>query len=70
MDAIFEMLGIFLIANMVTEEEIKQTILLSVIGPCTFKLLRNLLTPEKLGDKPYSNLFKVLKITLVQNLLR
>ena len=47
-------------ANKVTEDGIKRTTLLSVIGPRTFKLLRNLLTPEKPGDKPYADLVKVL----------
>ena len=42
-----------LIANKVTEEEMKQATLF-------FKLLRNLSTPEKLGDKPSVNLVKVL----------
>ena len=55
-----ERLEFFLIANKVTEEEMKRATLLSVIGPRTFKLLRNLLTPEKPGDKPFANLVKVL----------
>ena len=38
----------------------KRATLLSVIGPRTFKLLRNLLTPEKPGDKLYADLVKVL----------
>ena len=44
-----ERLEFFLIANKVTEEKMKQAILLLVIGPRTFKLLRNILTPEKPG---------------------
>ena len=55
-----ERLEFFLIANKVTEEEMKRATLLSVIGPRTFKLLRNLLTPEKPGDKSYAELVKVL----------
>ena len=55
-----ERLEFFLIANKVAEEEMKRATLLSVIGPRTFKLLRNLLTPEKPGDKPYADLVKVL----------
>ena len=43
-----------------TEDEMKRATLLSVIGPRSFKLLRNLLTPEKPGDKPYADLVKVL----------
>ena len=38
----------------------KRATLLSVIGPRTFKLLRNLLTPDKPGDKSYAELVKVL----------
>ena len=52
-----ERLEFFLIANKVAEEEMKRATLLSVIGPRTFKLLRNLLKPS---DKPYSDLVKVL----------
>ena len=55
-----ECLEFFLIADKVTEEEMKRATLLSVIGLRTFKLLRNLLTAEKPGDKPYSNLVKML----------
>ena len=43
-----------------TEEEIKHATLLSVIGSRTFKLLRNLLTLEKPGEKSYAELVKVL----------
>ena len=54
-----ERLELFLIANKVTEDKMKRATLLSVISPRTFKLLRNLSTPEKLGDKPYADLVKV-----------
>jgi len=43
-----ERLEFFLIANKVTDEDLKRTTLLSVIGPCTFKVLRNLLALDKL----------------------
>ena len=55
-----ERLEFFLIANKVTEADMKRATLLSVIGPRTFKLLRNLLTPDKPGDKSYADLVKVL----------
>ena len=42
------------------EEEMKRITLLSVIGPHTFKLLRNLLTPDTPGEKSYADLVKVL----------
>ena len=55
-----EHLEFFLITNKVTEDEMKHATLLSVIRPRTFKLLQNLLTPEKPGDKLYDDLVKVL----------
>ena len=55
-----ERLEFFLIANKVTENELKRATLLSVIGPRTFKLLRNLITLDKPGDKSYDELVKVL----------
>ena len=63
-------LEFFLIANKVMDGDLKHATLLSVIGPCTFKLLRNLLTPDKLGDKSYAELVEVLTATSVQNLPR
>ena len=48
-DAIF-------LANGIDEAEKKRTVFLSVIGPATFKLLRNLLAPEKPGKKAYDAL--------------
>ena len=50
----------FLIANKVKEADLKHATLLSVIGPHTFKLLQNLLTPDKLGDKSHAKLVKAL----------
>ena len=49
-----ERLEFFLIANKVTDDALKRATLLSVIGPRTFKLLRNLITPAKPGDKTYN----------------
>ena len=43
-----------------TDNNLKQATLLSVIGPRTFKLLRNLITPDKPGNKSYEDLVKVL----------
>ena len=56
-----ERLEFFLIANKVTDNDLKRATFLSVIGPRTFKLLRNLITPNKPGDKSYEDLVKVLK---------
>ena len=53
-------LEFFLIANKVTDNDLKRATLLSVIGPRTFKFLRNLITPDKPGKKSYEDLVKVL----------
>ena len=55
-----ERLEFFLIANKVTDNDLKRATLLSVIGPRTFKFLRNLITPDKPGEKSYEDLVKVL----------
>ena len=55
-----ERLEFYLMANKVTGKEMKQATLLSVIGPRTFTVLRNLLAPDKPGDKTYAQLVKVL----------
>ena len=52
-----ECLEFFLIVNKVTDDA---STLLSVIGPRTFTLLRNLVTPAKPGDKIYAELVEVL----------
>ena len=44
-----------------TDNNLKRVKFLSVIRPRTFKLLRNLITPNKPGDKSYEELVKVLK---------
>ena len=49
-----------IIANKVTDDALKRATLLSVIGPRTFKLLWNLITPAKPGDKTYAELVEVL----------
>ena len=55
-----ECLEFSLIANKVTDDVLKRATLLSVMGPRTFKLLRNLITPVKPGDKTYAELVEVL----------
>ena len=45
---------------MYTDDTLKRATLLSVIGPRTFKLLTNLITPAKPGDKTYTELVEVL----------
>ena len=51
-----ERLDHFLAANSITEEDKKRSILLTVIGPETYKLLRSLSHPAKPGEKTYADL--------------
>jgi len=55
-----ERLEFFLIANKVTDEAQQRAILLSVVGPRTYKTLRSLITPAKPADKSFADLVKVL----------
>ena len=55
-----ERLGHFFAANGITEAEKKRAVFLSVIGPAAYKLLRNLVSPEKPGEKAYADLVEVL----------
>ena len=55
-----ERLEFFLIANKVTDNALKRATFLSMMGLQTFKLLRNLITPAKPGDKTYAELVEVL----------
>ena len=55
-----ERLTQFFLANGIDEAEKKRAVFLSVIGPATFKLLRNLLAPEKPGEKAYDALITTL----------
>ena len=47
-------------ANDITEAPKKRAVLLTVIGPATYKVLRNLVSPEKLGEVEFSELVKTL----------
>ena len=49
-----ECLTHFFLANGIDEAEKKRAVFLSVIGPATYKLLRNLLAPAKPGEKAYN----------------
>ena len=55
-----ERLSFFFDANGISETEKKRAVLLSVIGAPTYKLLSDLLSPDKPGDKSYTDLVKVL----------
>lgn len=54
-----EHLGHFL-ANGITKAEKKWAVLLTVIGPTTYKVLSNWIVPKKPGDELYANLVKAL----------
>ena len=56
-----ERLDHFFEANEVTNADKKRAILLTVIGPSAYKLLRSLLAPAKLKDKTYTELVGILK---------
>ena len=56
-----ERLDHFFEANEVADADKKRAILLTVIGPSAYKLLRSLLAPAKLKDKTYTELVGILK---------
>lgn len=56
-----ERLKHYFIANGVTDNEKKRSILISASGPATYKLLRSLVGAETLGTKTYDSLVKILK---------
>ena len=53
-----ERLEHYFVANDVTTAARKQAVLLTVIGPDAYKLLRNLVAPAKPGDKSYDELVR------------
>ena len=55
-----ERLEHFFVANGIDGAEKKRAVFLSVIGPSTYKTLRNLLSPDKPGDKSYASLVDTL----------
>ena len=55
-----ERLGHYFEANGITAAGKKRAVLLTVIGPSAYKVLRNLISPTKPGDESYSNLVKAL----------
>ena len=48
-----ERLGLFFIANSITTAEKKRAVFLSVVGAATYKVLRNLISPELPSEKSY-----------------
>ena len=56
-----ERLSHFFEANLIVDEERKKSLLLTMMGPSAFKLLRNLVSPAKPGDKTYVELVETMK---------
>ena len=56
-----ERLQFYFTANCITTEEKKRAVFLSVIGALTYRVLRNLLTPDKPGDKTFTELTAMLE---------
>ncbi len=56
-----ERLEFYFVANGITTEEKKLAVFLSVIGSPTYRILRNLLTPNKPGEKSYAELTDTLQ---------
>ena len=56
-----ECLGYFFVANSIETEGKKKAVLLSAIGAGTYKLLKNLLAPAKLGDKTFAELTQAME---------
>ena len=57
-----ERLTHFFQANDIDDAGKKRAVLLSVVGPVTYKLLRNLLAPAKPGEKTYGELVTKLSV--------
>lgn len=57
-----EELGHFFIANGIADAARKRAILLSSVGSQTYSLIRNLLSPDKPGDKSYDDLTALLQV--------
>nr|XP_033495922.1 uncharacterized protein K02A2.6-like [Epinephelus lanceolatus] len=55
-----EILDHFFVANDIDNDEKTRAVLLSGVGAPTYALMRNLLSPDKLGDKSYSDLVRLL----------
>ncbi|XP_071846052.1 uncharacterized protein [Apostichopus japonicus] len=55
-----ERLTHYFLANEITDEMKKRSILLTVIGPDSYKLLRNRISPEKPGDKKFQELVDIM----------
>ena len=55
-----ERLGHYFEANSIEDADKKRAVFLSVVGPATYKILRNLFAPDKVGDKTFAECVNVL----------
>ena len=60
MATVWRTVNTFFLANDIDDAEKKRAVLLSVIGPVMYKLLRSLMAPAKPGEKTYSELVAAL----------
>ena len=56
-----EWLELYFIANGIEDPEKKRAVLLTVSGPTTYKLIRNLSSPKKPAEKSYDELVVLIK---------
>lgn len=56
-----EILEQFFEANRIDDGEKQRAVLISVVGPATYKLIRNLVSPDKPSSKTYSQLKTLMK---------
>ena len=57
-----EHLEFYFITNGIDDPVKKRTVLLTVSGPATYKLIRNLSAPQKLSEKLYDELVALVKL--------
>ena len=60
-DHYIERLGFFFSANKITDAGQKRAVLLTVCGPQTYKLIRNLVAPEQTGVVDYTVIVEKVK---------
>ena len=60
MDSVCGTARVFLGANGITDAEKKRAIFLSVVGPSMYRLIKNLVSPAKPGEKSFDQLVEIL----------
>ena len=66
-DVYIERLDLYFEANGITDTKKKRPVLLTVCGPATQKLIRNLAAPKKLAEVEYANIVKLVQDHLLRN---